>query len=201
MAVPWYRSDADVFNLFKVCMALTETPELKVDACPECQFTSCLCANEAKTFEWNMTATRLDNTVSEEFPLMLPADVLEGSDQATFSVIGYQHQLLYKNDDGSYSAFGKSDNQGNTWLTVFVARSFGQASSYIYISQDHVHNALLWLQKHQLPSGCFRSVGKLFNNDLKGGVDDMISLTAYITVALVALHLEKNDTMLDNALH
>uniref|UniRef100_A0A8B9NLB8 Alpha-macroglobulin receptor-binding domain-containing protein n=1 Tax=Accipiter nisus TaxID=211598 RepID=A0A8B9NLB8_9AVES len=82
-------------------------------------------------------------------------------------------QLLYKHDDGSYSAFGKADNQGNTWLTAFVARSFGQASSHIYINKDHVHSALLWLQKHQLPSGCFQSVGKLFNNDLKVWLPDM----------------------------
>ncbi|NXL66195.1 A2ML1 protein, partial [Chordeiles acutipennis] len=301
---------ATVFNYLKDCIqvrtTLTETPELEVDACPDCQFTSCLCANEAKTFEWNVTATKpgeaeqrdvwiavtplqgerdtvikpllvkpggvlqektqnaflcaADNTVSEEFSLTLPAEVLEGSGRATFSVIGdimgpalqnldqllempfgcgeqnmvqfapnifilqylnktkqldpeikakalkflktgYQRQLLYKHDDGSYSAFGKADDQGNTWLTAFVARSFGQASSHIYINKDHVHNALLWLQKQQLPSGCFQSVGKLFNNDLKGGVDDTISLTAYIAAALVELHLEKNDTMLDNALH
>ncbi|XP_051470000.1 alpha-2-macroglobulin-like protein 1 isoform X3 [Apus apus] len=313
---------ATVFNYLKDCIqvhtTITETPELKVDACPDCQFTSCLCANEAKTFGWNVTATRLgkvnvtvssvaedshdlcgnriavtplqgkrdtvikpllvkpggvlhektqnaflcaaDNTISEEFSLTLPAEVLEGSGRATFSVIGdimgpalenldqllempfgcgeqnmvqfapnifilkylnktkqldtqiedkalkflktgYQRQLLYKHDDGSYSAFGKADNQGNTWLTAFVARSFGQASSHIYINKDHVHDALQWLQKHQLPSGCFQSVGKLFNNDLKGGVDDTISLTAYIAAALVELPLEKNDTMLDNALH
>ncbi|NWS39555.1 A2MG protein, partial [Probosciger aterrimus] len=301
---------ATVFNYLKDCIqvrtTLTETPELQVGACPGCQFTSCLCTNEAKTFMWNVTAIRLDshslcdkrvtvtplrgerdtvikpllvkpggvlqektqnaflcaadNTVSEEFSLTLPAKVLEGSGRATFSVIGdimgpalqnldqllmmpfgcgeqnmvqfapnifilqylnktkqlvpeiedkalkflktgYQRQLLYKHDDGSYSAFGKGDNQGNTWLTAFVARSFGQASSHIYINRDHVHSALLWLQKHQLPSGCFQSVGKLFNNDLKGGVDDTISLTAYIAAALVELHLEKNVTMLDNALH
>ncbi|NXW53826.1 A2ML1 protein, partial [Eurystomus gularis] len=300
---------ATVFNYLKECIqvltTLTETPELKVDACPDCHFTSCLCANEAKTFVWNVTATRLgeveqrdvvavtplqgerdtvikpllvkpggvlqektqnaflcaaDNTVSEEFSLTLPTEVLEGSGRAIFSAIGdimgpalqnldqllempfgcgeqnmvqfapnifilqylnkskqldpkiedqalrflrtgYQRQLLYKHDDGSYSAFGKADNEGNTWLTAFVARSFGQASSHIYINKDHVHNALLWLQKHQLPSGCFQSVGKLFNNDLKGGVDDTISLTAYVTATLVELHLEKNDTMLDNALH
>ncbi|XP_061217214.1 alpha-2-macroglobulin-like isoform X5 [Neopsephotus bourkii] len=312
---------ATVFNYLKDCIqvrtTLTETPELQVGACPGCQFTSCLCASEAKTFMWNVTATRLgkvnvtvssvaedshnlcdnrvtvtplqgqrdtvikpllvkpggilqektqnaflcaaDNTVSEEFSLTLPAEVLEGSGRVTFSVIGdimgpalqnldhllrmpfgcgeqnmvrfapnifilqylnktkqlvpeiedkalkflktgYQRQLLYKHDDGSYSAFGKGDNQGNTWLTAFVARSFGQASSHIYINKDHVQSALLWLQEHQLPSGCFQSVGKLFNNDLKGGVDDTISLTAYIAAALVELHLEKNVTMLDNAL-
>ncbi|NXP76358.1 A2ML1 protein, partial [Ramphastos sulfuratus] len=300
---------ATVFNYLKDCIQvhtmLTETPELKVEPCPGCQFTSCLCANEAKTFVWNVTATSLgeaeqrdvvavtplqgerdavikplliksggvlqekiqnaflcavDNTVSEEFSLTLPAEVLEGSARATFSMIGdimgpalqnldrllqmpfgcgeqnmvqfapnifilqylnktkqlntkiedkaleflrkgYQRQLLYKHDDGSYSAFGKADNQSNTWLTAFVARSFGQASSHIYIDKNHVQSALLWLQKHQLPSGCFRSVGKLFNNDLKGGVDDSISLTAYITAALLELQLQSNDTMLDNALH
>ncbi|NXC85065.1 A2ML1 protein, partial [Cercotrichas coryphoeus] len=300
---------ATVFNYLKDCIqvhtTLTETPELEVDACPRCQFSSCLCANEAKTFVWNVTATRLgeagqrgviavtplqggrdtviksllvkpggvlqektqnailcpaDNTISEEFSLTLPAEVLEGSARVTFSVIGdimgpalqnldqllsmpfgcgeqnmvqfapnifilqylnktkqlspeirdkalkflttgYQRQLLYKHADGSYSAFGKGDEQGNTWLTAFVARSFGQASSHIYIDKEHVHSALRWLQEHQLPSGCFQSVGKLFNNDLKGGVDDTISLTAYIAAALVELHLERNDTMLDNALH
>ncbi|NWY28877.1 A2ML1 protein, partial [Pheucticus melanocephalus] len=303
-----FKLKATVFNYLKDCIqvhtTLTETPELKVDACPSCQFTSCLCANEAKTFVWNVTATKLgeagqreiavtplqggrdaviksllvkpggvlqektqnaflcpaDNTISEEFSLTLPAEVLEGSARVTFSVIGdimgpalqnldqllsmpfgcgeqnmvqfapnifilqylnktkqlnpeikakaltflttgYQRQLLYKHDDGSYSAFGKGDEQGNTWLTAFVARSFGQASSHIYINKDHVHSALRWLQKHQLPSGCFQSVGKLFNNDLKGGVDDTISLTAYIAAALVELHLERNDTMLENALH
>ncbi|NWT28572.1 A2ML1 protein, partial [Cardinalis cardinalis] len=306
-----FKLKATVFNYLKDCIqvhtTLTETPELKVDACPSCQFTSCLCANEAKTFVWNVTATKLeesqslcankiavtplqggrdaviksllvkpggvlqektqnaflcpaDNTISEEFSLTLPTEVLEGSARVTFSVIGdimgpalqnldqllsmpfgcgeqnmvqfapnifilqylnktkqlnpeikakaltflttgYQRQLLYKHDDGSYSAFGKGDEQGNTWLTAFVARSFGQASSHIYINKDHVHSALRWLQKHQLPSGCFQSVGKLFNNDLKGGVDDTISLTAYIAAALVELHLERNDTMLENALH
>lgn len=43
----------------QVRTALTETPELQVGACPGCQFISCLCANEAKTFMWNVTATRL----------------------------------------------------------------------------------------------------------------------------------------------
>lgn len=28
---------------------------------------------------------------------------------------GYQRELTYKHDDGSYSAFGKSDKSGSTW--------------------------------------------------------------------------------------
>ncbi len=30
-------------------------------------------------------------------------------------LVGYQRELTYKHDDGSYSAFGKSDESGNTW--------------------------------------------------------------------------------------
>lgn len=33
----------------------------------------------------------------------------------TVSVAGYQRELNYKHNDGSYSAFGKSDESGNTW--------------------------------------------------------------------------------------
>lgn len=50
---------AGTSNHAQVHTTLTEIPELKVDACPSCQFSSCLCANEAKTFVWNVTATRL----------------------------------------------------------------------------------------------------------------------------------------------
>lgn len=30
-------------------------------------------------------------------------------------LVGYQRELTFKHDDGSYSAFGKSDESGNTW--------------------------------------------------------------------------------------
>ncbi|XP_074852369.1 alpha-2-macroglobulin-like protein 1 [Carettochelys insculpta] len=312
---------ATVFNYLKDCIqvhtSLAESPELQVEPCSGCQYTSCLCSSEAKTFSWNVTATKLgkvnvsvsteaqethelcgnqiavtpprgqtdtvirtlrvkaggvlkeethniflcatEDPVTQEVSLKLPEVVLEGSGRASVSVIGdimgtalhnlhqllrlpigcgeqnmvmfapntfvlkylentnqltpairdkaaefmktgYQRQLLYKHDNGSYSAFGKRDAEGNTWLTAFVARSFGQASSYIYIDKQHVQDAIHWLGQNQLPSGCFQSVGKLFNNALKGGVDDEISLTAYITAALLELHAEKNGSLVDDAL-
>ncbi|KAH1174289.1 hypothetical protein KIL84_002433, partial [Mauremys mutica] len=100
---------------------------------------------------------------------------------------GYQRELLYKHNDGSYSAFGERDATGNTWLTAFVLKSFGQARPYISIDEKHLEDALRWLQRHQLESGCFRSVGKLFHNTLQGGVVDELSLSAYITAALLEL--------------
>uniref|UniRef100_A0A8C0BJ74 Alpha-2-macroglobulin-like protein 1 n=1 Tax=Buteo japonicus TaxID=224669 RepID=A0A8C0BJ74_9AVES len=102
---------------------------------------------------------------------------------------GYQRELLFKHDDGSYSAFGKSDPTGNTWLTAFVLKSFGQARAYVAIEERHIQDALHWLQKQQQQTGCFRSVGKLFNNALQGGVSDELSLSAYVTAAMLELGL------------
>ncbi|NWH49504.1 A2ML1 protein, partial [Fregata magnificens] len=113
---------------------------------------------------------------------------------------GYQRELLYKHDDGSYSAFGKSDHSGNTWLTAFVLKSFGQARAYVAIEERHITDALHWLQKQQRETGCFRSVGKLFNNALQGGVSDELSLSAYVTAAMLELGLSPTDPKVSSAL-
>ncbi|XP_063210944.1 alpha-2-macroglobulin-like protein 1 [Chroicocephalus ridibundus] len=113
---------------------------------------------------------------------------------------GYQRELLYKHDDGSYSAFGKSDSSGNTWLTAFVLKSFGQARAYVAIEERHITDALRWLQKQQQKTGCFRSVGKLFNNALQGGISDELSLSAYVTAAMLELGLSPTDPMVSSAL-
>ncbi|XP_029111420.1 alpha-2-macroglobulin-like [Scleropages formosus] len=114
---------------------------------------------------------------------------------------GYQKELNYKHDDGSYSAFGKSDQSGNTWLTAFVLKSFGGARPYIFVDPKHISDARAWLAQHQQIDGCFRAVGKLFNNRMKGGVSDKISLTAYITAALLELDRSASDQMVARSLH
>ena len=40
--------------------------------------------------------------------------------------MGYQRELNYKHDDGSFSAFGPRDGAGSTWLTAFVLKVFAQ---------------------------------------------------------------------------
>ncbi|CAM5078873.1 unnamed protein product [Natator depressus] len=100
---------------------------------------------------------------------------------------GYQRQLLYKHSHGAYSAFGERDREGNTWLTAFVVKSFGQAKKSIFIDDKNIQDALKWLELHQLPSGCFTNKGRFFHSSMKGGVNDEISLGAYITAALLEL--------------
>ncbi|XP_039360069.1 alpha-2-macroglobulin-like protein 1 isoform X14 [Mauremys reevesii] len=309
---------ATVFNYLRQCIkvrvTLAESAQFQVQAGEDGAYTSCLCADEGKTFQWEVTASslgevnftvstealhteelcgnelavvpaqgRVDTVIkpllvqpggileekahssllcqeaSEEISLQLPANVLAGSVRAHVTVLGdimgtalqnidrllampygcgeqnmvrfapniyiqqyleksgqlspeirdkakgflqsgYQRELLYKHNDGSYSAFGESDARGNTWLTAFVLKSFGQARPYISIDEKHLEDALRWLQRRQRKTGCFRSVGKLLNNALQGGVVDKLSLSAYITAALLELGQPLTDPTVTRAL-
>ncbi|XP_069836190.1 alpha-2-macroglobulin-like isoform X2 [Dendropsophus ebraccatus] len=314
---------ASVFNYLKECIkvntALQTTDELEEKPCPDCQYSSCICADESKTFYWNLKATKLgevnitvrteavdtkefcgneipvvpkqgrsDTIVKtllvqpggilvekshnslvclkeegqpkvEEISLKIPNNVLKDSARTHILVLGdlmgsamqnlghllampygcgeqnmvlfapnifilqylekthqlnneiqskaknflergYQRQLTYKHDDGSYSAFGKNDKEGNTWLTGFVVKSFGKARPYIFIDDTHLNQAFSWLKNNQQDTGCFRNVGRLFNNAMKGGVEDEISLSAYITIALLESRISVQDPLLSNAL-
>uniref|UniRef100_A0A8C0H2E3 Alpha-2-macroglobulin n=1 Tax=Chelonoidis abingdonii TaxID=106734 RepID=A0A8C0H2E3_CHEAB len=118
-----------------------------------------------------------------------------------YLVSGYQRQLNYKHLDGSYSTFGEHYRQpGNTWLTAFVLKSFAQARSHIFIEDKHIQDALAWLAGKQKDNGCFRSSGTLLNNAIKGGVDDEVTLSAYITIALLEIPLHITHSVVRSAL-
>uniref|UniRef100_A0A8C8CX71 Alpha-2-macroglobulin-like n=1 Tax=Oncorhynchus tshawytscha TaxID=74940 RepID=A0A8C8CX71_ONCTS len=104
-----------------------------------------------------------------------------------FLTSGYQRQLNYKHVDGAYSTFGQGS--GNTWLTAFVLRSFGKAKSFIYIDPVKIEQTKTWLESQQGEHGCFIRLGKLFNNRMKGGVTDEVTLTAYITASMLELNM------------
>ncbi|NXR89513.1 A2ML1 protein, partial [Hypocryptadius cinnamomeus] len=309
---------ATVFNYLRQCLrvqvTLAEVAELEVSLSAGDTYRGCVCADEAKTFQWGVRATslgevnitvstealsstepcgnelplvpaqgRVDTVIkpllvqpggilvekthssllcqegAEEVSLEIPANILENSQRAHITVMGdilgnalqnldrllampygcgeqnmvrfapniyiqqylektgqllpdirtkaqgflqsgYQRELLYKHDDGSYSAFGKSDSTGNTWLTAFVLKSFGQAQAYVAIEERHITDALRWLQQRQKKSGCFHSVGKLFNNALQGGVSDELSLSAYVTAAMLELGLPTLEPVVSSAL-
>ncbi|XP_044929360.1 alpha-2-macroglobulin [Mustela putorius furo] len=115
---------------------------------------------------------------------------------------GYQRQLNYRHHDGSYSTFGEKygRNEGNTWLTAFVIKTFAQAQNYIFIEKSHITQALIWLSQRQKDNGCFRSSGSLLNNAIKGGVEDEVTLSAYITIALLEIPLPATHPVVRNAL-
>ena len=103
----------------------------------------------------------------------------------SFMETGYQRELTYKHDDGSYSAFGGSDSSGSTWLTAFVAKSFNQASKYIAVDEKIIKKALNFLAKIQVNDGSFPEVGHVSHKDMQGGSSKGIALTAYTLITFL----------------
>lgn len=106
---------------------------------------------------------------------------------------GYQRELGYKHNDGSYSAFGKNDKSGSTWLTAFVAKSFNQASKYILIDDDIIKQALDFLSSVQSPNGSFPEIGHVSHKDMQGGASKGIGLTAYTLITFLENENHKNE--------
>jgi hypothetical protein len=80
----------------------------------------------------------------------------------SFLKIGYQRQLGYRHNDGSYSAFGSYDPSGSLWLTAFVVKCFSQAKEFVRIDRQDLDKSVSWLKTKQKSSGAFQKVGKLF---------------------------------------
>ncbi|XP_040178084.1 alpha-2-macroglobulin-like protein 1 [Rana temporaria] len=312
-----------VFNYLKQCIkvqvSLLNYSNFTVEACNDCVYTKCICADESDTFLWNITAKAIgfvpitvraeairstelckgnpvytpssgnvdtvqkqllvkaegitkeisqnmflclkgsNQTIERSFVLELPNNFVKDSESAYVSVIGdllgtalqnlnslivmpygcgeqnmltmapivyvleyltatgqlssslkttafsylqsgYQRELNYKHWDGSFSAFGNNDGEGSTWLTAFVIKCFYQAKEYIFIDDLILIQAVSWLNNEQRPDGCFNNRGRLIHTPMKGGVNDDLSLCAFITSALLELGTPKNDAPLGPAL-
>ncbi|KAK2183569.1 hypothetical protein NP493_304g01024 [Ridgeia piscesae] len=129
-------------------------------------------------------------------PAIYILDYLTATDQVTPEVkdkalkvmeSGYLRELTYQHKDGSFSAFGNSDTSGSMWLSAFVAKSFHQARSYIFIDSSLVEKTLSWIISRQNRNGSFTepSGGRVIHKDMQGGSSKGLPLTAYVLVALV----------------
>ncbi|EMP28675.1 hypothetical protein UY3_14223 [Chelonia mydas] len=105
---------------------------------------------------------------------------------------GYQRELLYQRDDGSFSAFGNSDSSGSTWLSAFVLRCFLQARPFIDIDPYILKKTADWIVKHQKPNGEFWEPGRVIHSELQGGSSSPITLTAYIMTTLFGYQNDEN---------
>ncbi|XP_074525481.1 alpha-1-macroglobulin-like [Halichoeres trimaculatus] len=117
---------------------------------------------------------------------------------AEFLTSGYQRQLTYKDAGGAYSTFGTGP--GNTWLTAFVVRSFAKAQPFVFIDPEKIQQSKSWLERRQQANGCFEKSGKLFNNRMKGGVSDEVTLTAYIIAGFLEMNSSVHDPVVNNSL-
>lgn len=121
--------------------------------------------------------------------------------------IGYQRELTYRHNDGSYSAFGKSDAYGSVWLTAFVIKSYAQAKPYIYIDSNDIKMSLRFLQRSQQENGCFRETGKVLSSYMMGGMgndkksgESVLPITSYVAIALLTAGLNDTDPAIVGAM-
>ncbi|CAG7786066.1 unnamed protein product [Allacma fusca] len=104
--------------------------------------------------------------------------------------IGYQRELIFKHEDGSFSAFGKSDTNGSTWLTAFVIRNFLIARKYIEIDNSVIRQGLKFLIAQQSPEGMFTENGQVFDVTIQ----DELGSNGTALAAFCLLTLIKDDT-------
>ncbi|KAM5256508.1 CD109 antigen [Ctenodactylus gundi] len=114
---------------------------------------------------------------------------------------GYQRELLYQRDDGSFSAFGNSDPSGSTWLSAFVLRCFLEADSYINIDQNVLHRTYNWLKGHQKSNGEFWEPGRVIHGELQGGSKSPLTLTAYIVTSLLGFRKYQPNIDVQNSIN
>ncbi|XP_053136283.1 CD109 antigen [Hemicordylus capensis] len=106
---------------------------------------------------------------------------------------GYQRELLYQRNDGSFSAFGNEDHSGSTWLSAFVLKSFAHAQPFIDIDPSILERTAAWIVRHQEPSGEFQEPGRVIHSELQGGTNGPVARTAYIMAALLEYQMDKYD--------
>ncbi|VDI72534.1 Hypothetical predicted protein [Mytilus galloprovincialis] len=96
----------------------------------------------------------------------LTGDIKDKVDR--FLSSGYQRQLSYSRHDGSFSAFGKSDSYGSTWLTAFVVKSFAQAADLTYIDPNVIRRAVRFLVRNQnRTNGEYKEKGVVLNKGMQ----------------------------------
>jgi CD109 antigen len=100
-------------------------------------------------------------------------------------ITGYQRELTYRHNDGSFSAFGEQDDSGSLWLTAFVLKTFSQAKGLTFVDPDVLTQAAGWIKSQQKSDGSFESVGFIHHEDMMGGVKGKDTLTAFVAIALL----------------
>ncbi|KAG7235001.1 hypothetical protein INR49_003200, partial [Caranx melampygus] len=164
-------------------VTVTPAPSLDYTLTPlsSDQYTSCLCGSERKTLRWTMVPSSLGDvnvTVSAE---AVASQVLCGN------------ELVNVPDRGRIDVVTRSlIVKVGALLTAFVMRCFAKAQSFTFIDPAKIQQSKTWLLSKQQTNGCFQKSGKLFHNQMKGGVSDEVTLSAYITASFLEMNMSVN---------
>ncbi|XP_078090913.1 complement C3-like [Mustelus asterias] len=100
---------------------------------------------------------------------------------------GFDQQLAYRKQDGSYAAF--QNRRSSTWLTAYVLKVFAMSYRLIDIQPNVLCDAANWLiLAKQEPDGHFKEDAPVTRGEMTGGIrgsDYDTSLTAFVLIAMI----------------
>uniref|UniRef100_A0A4W4GVG5 Anaphylatoxin-like domain-containing protein n=1 Tax=Electrophorus electricus TaxID=8005 RepID=A0A4W4GVG5_ELEEL len=102
---------------------------------------------------------------------------------------GYEKELTFRKQDGSYGAW--INTPSSTWLTAYVGKVFALASDLVAIQENVLCSALKWLILNtQMPDGMFKEGAPVYHGEMGDvrGKDSDASLTAFVVIALQEGH-------------
>uniref|UniRef100_A0A671YQC5 Complement C3-like n=1 Tax=Sparus aurata TaxID=8175 RepID=A0A671YQC5_SPAAU len=115
---------------------------------------------------------------------------------------GYQNQLPYRKDDGSFAVF--RDSKSSTWLTAYVAKVFAMGNSLVAAQKNLICDAVKYLTLNaQRPDGMFTEDGYVFSSSMRGDVegrDSDASMTAFCLIAMQESHTLCNKSGLQRSI-
>ncbi|XP_075071985.1 ovostatin-like [Mixophyes fleayi] len=149
-----------------------------------------------------------EQTLSSLIPLPLVTQYLNLTGRLTEELknravinmgIGYRRMLQFRNGDGSFSPFGRSE--GSAWLTLLALKAFCLIKPYIPVEDRVGTQALVFLEQLQdLNTGAFKPKGALVSAALTGGADDDVGFTAAVVLVLLNCVYTSSPTLLRPAL-
>ncbi|ROI15092.1 Pregnancy zone protein [Anabarilius grahami] len=160
------------------------------------------------------------NLLSEDVTLMFPTNVVQGSAKCSVSVLGDIMGRALKNLDkllrmpygcGEQNMIVLAPNiyillylEVTGQLTAAIRETaigyLRSARQFIFIDPHVLQSAKDWLISKQGSDGCFIQQGTLHHYDMKGGVGDSVTMTAYVVVSLLELGIPVTDPVITNAL-
>ncbi|RWS30025.1 complement component 3-1-like protein [Leptotrombidium deliense] len=97
---------------------------------------------------------------------------------------GYQRELMFRKNDGSYSAF--TSRPASVWLTAFVMKIFCQTYPSLPAAMDPsvIDTGTKWLLQKQQADGSWVETTPVVHQRIMGGVNGQIPMTAFVSIAL-----------------
>ncbi|XP_005157429.1 complement C4-B isoform X1 [Danio rerio] len=98
---------------------------------------------------------------------------------------GYNTVLTHKKDDGSYGAFLRTPS--SIWLTAFIAKELTGSQDIVNVNKLYIQEAMSYLISKQKSNGAWDDPNRLFDQGMKGGVEqatDDVPLTAFVLISM-----------------